>query len=297
MTIACVGITVLDRVSRVHKLPAGGGKYVAHDYFEFGGGPAATAAVAIRRLGMAAEFIGRVGSDDVAKSMMREFDQYGVGHRFVQTFPGASSSFSSILVDDAGERVIVNYQDPALSRDPSWLSAIDVSQFDALLCDVRWHEGALHALGQAKRAGIPSVLDADLTPEDIGDLVALADHVVFSEPGLAKFTQCDDPLEGLRLAQKRTDGKVYVTVGSKGCYWFDEDEGRHQPGFVVDVKDTTGAGDVFHGAFAYGVAKGMATPELVRFASAVAALKCTRFGGRDGVPDLESVSRFLDGMR
>lgn len=293
MTVACVGITVLDRVFRVNHLPKSGGKYVAKDYFEVGGGPAATAAVAIAKLGMNVDYIGRVGSDDVASTMLRELNQYGVGTRHIKTIEAAKSSFSAVLVDDEGERLIVNYQDADLSLESAWLKEINFAQFDSILCDVRWPAGAKHALEQAKSLKIPSVLDADITPEDITNLVELADHVAFSEPGLAKFSQLDDPIEGLRVAQTKTNAKVYVTIGSKGCYWLEGESLHHQSGFKVDVKDTTGAGDVFHGAFAFALAKGMPIKEIVAFSSAVAALKCTKMGGRDGVPDLDTVQAFL----
>jgi sulfofructose kinase len=293
MTVACVGITVLDRVFRVETLPSHGGKFVARDYFEIGGGPAATAAVAVSRLGLPVEFIGRVGSDDVASAIMREFDHYGVGHGFTRIIDKATSSFSAILVDDAGERMIINYQDSTLSRSADWLETVDFSLFETVLCDVRWHEGAAYALREAQKLGTPSVLDADITPQDISDLVALADHVAFSEPGLAKFSHIDDLLSGLRIAQTRTDGKVYVTAGAKGCYWLEDGQLQHAPGFKVEVLDTTGAGDVFHGAFAYALAKGMNTRATARFASAVAALKCTKMGGREGIPDLDTVTAFL----
>jgi len=293
MTIACVGITVLDRVFRVARLPDRGGKFVASDYFEVGGGPAATAAVAVSRLGHSVDFIGRAGHDSVAIAMNEEFQRYGVNTRDLRQFDSATSSFSAILVDDAGERMIINYQDKSLPTDPGWMKEIEFSRYHAVLCDVRWVEGAKYALEQAKQAGIPTVLDADITPDDISELVALADHVVFSEPGLEKFTQQHDPIEGLHIAKSRTNGKVHVTVGSKGCFWLENDILCHKDGFKVDVKDTTGAGDVFHGAFAVAIAEGMPTDQAVQFSSAVAALKCTRFGGRDGIPDRATVDHFL----
>ena len=293
MTVACVGITVLDRVFRVDQLPTSGGKYVAKDYFEVGGGPAATAAVAIAKLGMDVDYIGRAGQDDVAATMIKEFEHYGVGTRLINIIDGAKSSFSAILVDDEGERMIVNYQDQGLSKEAEWLKKINFAQYDSILCDVRWPAGAKYALEQAKALNKPSILDADITPDDISDLVLLADHVAFSEPGLAKFTGLEDPIEGLRVAQTKTNGKVYVTVGSKGCYWLEGETLHHQSGFKVEVKDTTGAGDVFHGAFAFAVAKGMDIKQTVAFSSAVAALKCTKMGGREGVPDFETVQAYL----
>lgn len=289
MTIACVGITVLDRIQRVTQLPTKGGKYVALDYFEVGGGPAATAACTVAKLGKKVDFIGRVGDDSTADTMLNEFVYYGVGIENIIRVPRATSSFSTILVDDEGERMIINYQDDSLLSSIEQLHSVDFSTYKTVLCDVRWIEGAKYALSQAKKLGIPSVLDADICPDSIDELVELADHIAFSEPGLAKFSKVDDPIQGLKNAQKRTKGKVYVTVGSKGCYWLEENHIVHQKGIEVDVVDTTGAGDVFHGALSLAISESMDTREAVAFSNTVAALKCTQLGGREGIPDRKTV--------
>lgn len=293
MTIACVGITVLDRIQRVDNLPTTGGKYVAKDYYEVGGGPAATAAVAVSRLGHRVDFIGRVGQDGVADTMLTELASYGVNVDKAVHIKGASSAFSAVLVDDEGERMIINYQDKSLSRCPKQLESIDFSQYETVLTDVRWPEGAKYALEQAKLHNISTVLDADIAPDPIDELVKLADHVAFSEPGLEKFTGCSDPVEGLKIAKKQTDGKVYVTVGSKGCYWLEGDELCHEPVIKVDVVDTTGAGDVFHGALAVAVAESKQSRESIVFSNTVAALKCTKKGGREGIPTRIEVDQKL----
>ncbi|WP_228481186.1 PfkB family carbohydrate kinase [Vibrio fluminensis] len=293
MTIACLGITVLDRIQRVATLPTTGGKYVAKDYFEVGGGPAATAAVAVAKMGHQVDFIGRVGQDGVADTMLSELASYGVNVNKAVHVAGASSAFSAVLVDDEGERMIINYQDQSLSRDPKQLETIDFSQYKTILTDVRWPEGAKYALEQAKKHNIPSVLDADLSPDPIDELVKLADHVAFSEPGLEKFTGSSDPIEGLKIAKKQTDGKVYVTVGSQGCYWLEGNEICHEPVIKVDVVDTTGAGDVFHGALAVAVAESKQSREAIVFSNLVAALKCTKRGGREGIPARSEVDQKL----
>ena len=291
MTIACVGITVLDRIQRVSTLPTTGGKYVATDYFEVGGGPAATAAVAIAKLGHEVDFIGRVGSDSIADTMLTELAGFGVGVEKVVHIAKANSAFSAVLVDDEGERMIINFQDKSLNRDPKPLELIDFSHYQALLTDVRWPEGAKYALAQAKKLGIPSVLDADITPDPIDDLVKLADHIAFSEPGLAKYTGCSDPVEGLKLAQQQTNGKVYVTVGAQGCYWLENDNIHHEPVVKVKVVDTTGAGDVFHGALTVAIAEAKQSHDAIIFANTVAALKCTKRGGREGIPTRAEVEQ------
>lgn len=137
-----------------------------------------------------------------------------------------------------------------------------------------------------------TVLDGDITPQDISELVALSDHAAFSEPGLARLTGVKEMASALKQAQTLTNGHVYVTQGSAGCDWLENGGRQHQPAFKVDVVDTTGAGDVFHGALAVALATGGNLAESVRFASGVAALKCTRPGGRAGIPDCDQTRSF-----
>ena len=291
--IACVGITVMDRIYYVEGLPTEGGKYVAKRYTEVGGGPAATAAVAAAKLGAQADFIGRVGDDDTGNSLLAELESLGVNTRYTRRYAGANSSQSAIMVDAKGERIIVNYPSPDLLPDADWLKEIDFSQWDVVLADVRWHEGAKQAFTLARQSGVMTVLDGDVTPQDISELVALSDHAAFSEPGLARLTGTTEPDSGLKKAQMLTNGHVYVTRGGEGCDWIKDNAVQHQPGFLVDVVDTTGAGDVFHGALAFSLACGSAQEDAVRFASGVAALKCTRPGGRAGIPDCDQTRSFL----
>ncbi|WP_423061164.1 sugar kinase [Citrobacter portucalensis] len=291
--IACVGIAVMDRIYYVEGLPTEGGKYVAKRYTEVGGGPAATAAVAAAKLGAQVDFIGRVGDDDTGNSLLAELESLGVNTRYTRCYAGAKSSQSAIMVDAQGERIIVNYPSPDLLPDAEWLNEIDFSQWDVVLADVRWHEGARQAFTLARQAGVLTVLDGDVTPQDISELVALSDHAAFSEPGLARLTGINDSGAGLKQAKTLTNGHVYVTRGSEGCDWIKNNTLQHQSGFKVDVVDTTGAGDVFHGALAFSLAGGDAPEEAVRFASGVAALKCTRPGGRAGIPDCDQTRSFL----
>lgn len=291
--IACVGIAVMDRIYYVEELPTEGGKYVAKRYTEVGGGPAATAAVAAAKLGAQVDFIGRVGDDDTGNSLLAELESLGVNTRYTRRYVGAQSSQSAILVDAQGERIIVNYPSPDLLHDADWLNEIDFSQWDVVLADVRWHEGTKHAFTLARRAGVMTVLDGDVTPQDIRELVALSDHAAFSEPGLARMIGINDPVAGLKKAKTLTNGHVYVTRGREGCDWIENNTLQHQSGFTVDVVDTTGAGDVFHGALAFSLADGNTPKDAVRFASGVAALKCTRPGGRAGIPDCDQTRSFL----
>ncbi|EQA5672462.1 sugar kinase [Cronobacter malonaticus] len=292
--IACVGIAVQDRIYTLEALPHEGGKYVAQQYRDVGGGPAATAAVAAARLGAQVDFIGRVGDDATGAQLFAELESLGVNTTRARQITGARSSQSAILVDAAGERVIVNYPSPDLPDDASWLDDIDFGRYDAVLADVRWHDGATRALTLARRAGVMTLLDGDVTPQDIRSLVALSDHAAFSAPGLARLAPGLAPQDALKTTKTLTNGHVYVTLGKEGCLWLENDNTlNRQAGFTVETVDTTGAGDVFHGALAVMLARGESPQEAVRFASAVAALKCTRPGGRAGIPDCDQTRSFL----
>ncbi|MDJ0034673.1 sugar kinase [Pantoea allii] len=291
--IACVGIAVLDRIWYLDTLPHQGGKYVANNYREVGGGPASTAAVAAAKLGAEVDFIGRVGDDDTGKRLLSELNQYGVNTRYTKIYEAARSSQSAILVDAEGERMIANYPSPDLPECADWLTKIEFSQWDAVLADVRWHQGAKRAFILARQQGVPTILDGDVTPQDIGELVALSDHAAFSAPGLQRLTGLEGETAALKKAQLLTNGHVYVTQGVQGCVWLEAGTLQHQPAFEVKVVDTTGAGDVFHGALAFRLAQNGAVAEAVRFASAVAALKCTRPGGRAGIPDYDQTCSFM----
>ncbi|TCP93471.1 sulfofructose kinase [Cricetibacter osteomyelitidis] len=294
MKIACVGIAVQDRIYYVENIPKQSGKFIANNYKDIGGGPAATAAVAIAKLGGSVDFIGRVGDDDVGKTILAELEDYGVNTTLTKIYRNAKSSQSAIIVDKHGERLIINYPSPDLPMDTDWLHQIDFSRYDVILCDVRWHDGAKYALEQGKKLNIPTVLDADVTPQNIESLVALATHSVFSEPGLKKMLpSAKDSIEAIKLASRQCGGYAYVTQGSKGCVWGETNTLHKCNGFKVEAVDTTGAGDVFHGAFALAIAKGYSLVKTIEFSSAVAAQKCTMHGGRQGIPNLQQVDKFI----
>lgn len=291
--IACIGITVQDRIYYVDHIPTTSGKFVANAYKEIGGGPAATAAVAIAKLGGEVDFIGRIGDDNIGKVLLKELESYKVNTKLLKVYENAKSSQSTILVDRQGERLILNYPSPDLLTETVWLDNIDFTQYDAILCDVRWHQGTQYCLNKARQLNIVSILDADLTSQDITPLAQLSDYTVFSEPGLKRMTGQPDLDKALKQASEICRGNVYVTQGNQGCSWIEKNKKYHCESFKVQVIDTTGAGDVFHGAFTFAVANGYSGHKVVEFASAVAALKCTAAGGRDGIPNLVQVNEFL----
>lgn len=300
--VLCLGLTALDQGWSVARLPQGGGKTRAIGHEVRGGGMAATAAVAAARLGAQVQFWGRAGLDDAGRAMREELAGWGVDVRQMRLFEGARSSVSCVIVDAAGERCIVNFRGEGLPADAGWLPLAEVAHADAVLADPRWPEGALALFGAARAAGVPSVLDGDVSDAEVFDqLLPLVDHAVFSEPGLAAYAGRaldDQGLEpALRHALQRGCRVAAVTLGERGVAWHDGHRLQRLPAFGVPVVDTNGAGDVFHGALAYALGLRWPLRDALRFSAAVAALKCTRPGGRAGVPDLAGAMSFLEACK
>lgn len=291
--VFCVGHAVQDFVFSVARLPDRGEKYRAHGFEGVGGGPAATAAVAIARLGGAAVLAARVGADSIAEILVAELERYGVDCRYVRRFAGCASSVSSVMIDAGGERMIVNHLDPQMPCDAQWLPEVRSLSVDAVLGDVRWPQGAASALAQARNAGLPAVLDADKPIPKDGALLATATHIAFSADGLTDYTGDSDPGRALLRVAEGLDAWCCVTVGAEGCYSVSDGALKHHSAHHVAVVDTLGAGDVWHGAFTLALAEGRGERAAVGFASAAAALKVQRFGARAGAPTRAELDRFM----
>jgi len=295
--VICVGHSALDRVFTVDAWPQASAKVRANSLVEVGGGMAANAAVAVARLGGEAHFWGPVGDDSVADSMSAHLRAAGVDVRGLRRFAGLYSSTSAILIDARGERLIVSYRGTALEAPADWLQLDQVGSAGALLADVRWPQGSIAALRAARRAGIPTVIDADTAETaTLQSLAGEAEYAVFSEPGLACFSGAGDIEGGLRRALALGARLAAVTQGERGVCWIEAGQPkglRQLPAFAVPVVDTLAAGDVFHGAFALELARGKVPADALRFAAAAAAIKCTRPGGSSGSPSRDEVERFL----
>ncbi|MEA2011223.1 MAG: PfkB family carbohydrate kinase [Actinomycetota bacterium] len=294
-TVTTVGLAVLDLVFGVEKRPDRGRKVFASSLTEVGGGPAANAAVTIAALGGDARFIGRVGTDSIGDVILGDFDRWGVDRSRVRRITDVPSPVSSVVIEADGERTIVNYTDPRLHAPDDMVTGRDVEGADVVLADLRWPTGGLSALRSAAELGIPSVLDFDETPESgLATALTLPTYIVFSSPALAAVSETSDPTEGLVRIARETNAWLAVTLGARGTLWLDEGTAMHTPSYPIAAVDTLGAGDVYHGAFALGIADSRPIPDVVLRASATAALKCTRFGGRDGIPTRDEVDEFME---
>ena len=283
--VICTGLAVLDHVFYLPEIPKFPIKSFATNYQIIGGGNAATAAVAISRAGGQAIFWGSLGNDLNGDIILSELVEFGVDVEDVKRLNGLNSSVSSVLIDNTGERLITNYTDSKLIKKADWLPLDKLVKSDAVLADLRWQEGAIKTLRRARELGIPAVLDADLAPADLDEeVIKNSTHVLFSELALNKFTQGKSIVEALHLVSEINGGWAGVTEGSAGTRWLDNGKLEHVPAFKVETVDTLGAGDVFHGVFALSLAEGYLESNALIRASAAAALRCSRSGGRKTIP-------------
>ena len=292
--IIAIGHAALDRIYRIEAFPSHPTKVRALEHIEVGGGMAANAAVCMARLGGKVELWSRVGDDSAGQLIRAGLKAEKVDVRYVQQFEDARSSTSAIIVDDKGERLIVNNRDTGMPSSTAWLPLERIKGCGAVLGDIRWLEGLRTLFTRARAEGVPTVLDADLGAREIlPELLALTDYAIFSEPSLAEYPAGTDERTRLRAVANLGVKHAGVTRGEKGYLWLEGGTFHESPAPRVDVIDTTGAGDAFHGAFALMLAEGHASDVCARAASYAAAEKCTRLGGRAGLPDRKRLNALL----
>jgi sulfofructose kinase len=290
--ILCVGALTMDTIFRLEHLPDHSGKFIPLDAVEVAEGMAAAQAASIVRLGGEAALWASAGDDGIGDRLVAQISEAGVDTSRVRLVRGARSGFSSILMDQTGSTIIVPRYDPTITSAPE--AALDLSGITAVMTDVRWPAAAKLALSAAKAAGIPAILDADMAARDVlEDLVKEASHIVASESAAKLLTGAEVPeAAAWRLADEH-GVFVAVTAGAHGCWWTENGDIRHTPAPKIEAIDTLAAGDVFHAGFAVGLTEGWPMERTIAFASAAAAIKCTRFGGRLGAPTRADVEAFL----
>lgn len=291
--VLVTGVSVVDFIFQLEQFPDRPEKYRARDVATVGGGNAANAAVAAARLGGRVMLASRLGDDAVGDMILADINREAVDCRLVKRFAGHRSPLSSIYVNGEGERQIVNFQDREIDTNADWLARDMPQDLDAALADSRWAEGAIATMRAARTLGVPGIIDAEAPIGDAERAMMLATHVAFSAQGLRGYTGCGNLEDGLKSAARRLESWLCVTDGENGVYVRQNDETFHIAAFPVDCVDTLGAGDVWHGAFALRLGEGAGEDEAVRFANAVAAIKCTRFGGRRGTPTREETLAFM----
>lgn len=290
-----LGLNAVDHLIVVPHLPAFNTKleYVSHTIAA--GGQAATAMVALARLGLRARYIGSVGSDDEGRYQIDSLSSESVDVSKLAVIEGADTQSAFILIDQpTGERTIVWRRDARLALDPDRVDRASVTSGRVLHLDGHDTAAAIRAAAYAREAGIPVVLDIDNIYEGADRLLPLVDFLISSGSFPERMTGISDLRSALKTLASTTGARlVGATLGSQGVLAYFRGEFIHTPGFSIDCKDTTGAGDAFHGGFIYGLLEAYSVEETFRFANAVAALKCRKLGARTALPMLEEVNAFL----
>jgi sugar/nucleoside kinase (ribokinase family) len=293
--ILCAGIAVQDIVMRVENFPAPGTKVAASEFIITGGGCAANAAVAVARLKGRVAFAGPLGGTDdaVSNRILADLGNENVDCTGAVRVDGGTASVSLILLDASGEKTIATRRGVNLGRALPKDAAALVADVDAVLVDNRFPEFVTAVCRAARQRKIPVVIDLDQATDVSDPLLALGTHVVSSSEALFGTTGLKEYGAALKKLAGHLSGFLAITDGPHGVYWLEGGEVRHLPAFKVKVIDSLGAGDAFHGGFTLALAEGRALPDIMRFASATAALKCTKFGGAAGAPTRAEVETFL----
>ena len=290
-----VGALTYDTIFQLDTLPVTPGKFLPSAAIQGAAGMASSAATGAKRHGADVSLWATVGQDPIGEILISEMQAEGIDCSRIRRVPGGRSAIAAILIDQHGERLIVPYYDPVTYAAPDQ-HAPAFERFDAILVDTRWPDAAAMALEAAKRHGIPGILDADVAPVAILQrLLPLASHVVASLPAChLLFGAQTKAAEATEHLHATTGVFVAVTDGSHGTFWREKDAPlQHIPSFEVKAVDTLAAGDIFHGVFAAALAEGEKPAQAIKLASAAAAIKCTRFGGRLGAPTRAETFAFL----
>jgi ribokinase len=266
------------------------------------GGLTATALVAASRLGTRCGYAGILGDEELSRFVIERFHEEKVDVTYLRRRPGVRPIHSFIIVDESQKtRTIIYDLEGVCCAQPGWPDETVLRTLRVLYVDHYGIEGMTWAARIAREAGIPVVADFenDSGPGFAG-LLELVDHLIVSREFAEKLTGVVHAPTAMTRLWRKGSHTVVVTCGADGCWFVSDETGSepvHQPAFPVPVVDTTGCGDVFHGAYAAALARESPLLERIRFATAVAAIKATKHGGQAGIPDRRTVEAFLEKHR
>jgi sugar/nucleoside kinase (ribokinase family) len=262
------------------------------------GGLTATALVAAARLGSRCAYAGTLGEDELSAFVLRRLAEEGIDVSLVRRCPGARPIHSTVVVEESRQTRTIFYDlEGVLGAGADWPPEDVIRSARVLYVDHFGVEGMTRAARIAHTVGIPVVADFESNQgPGFPDLLALIDHLIVSDSFALVLTGAASPAEAVTCLGIQQGQVVIVTCGAQGCWYAGTSEAsrpRHQRAFAVPAVDTTGCGDVFHGAYASALARGLDLDERVRFAAAAAALKATQRGGQAGIPTRAAVETFL----
>jgi sulfofructose kinase len=290
-----LGCVSYDMLSVISEMPAWEGVEYIEGFQVQQGGIVATATVAASKLGAPTEFIGGIAKGFQGEFLKDNFRKYGVRCDRIRVFENEASQFTMVLINKTtGQRTFI-INKGVQDRTKLFVEDLDLSGVRFMLFDGYYFETTLRTARQARQRGIVSVTDLaqrNFHPK-IREYLSLIDYPILPEIYVKAFFHLKDPLEAGKQMYHRDNKALIVTCGARGAYIITGEGTDHVPTFKVNPVDTTGAGDVFHGAFAFALWKGYELREAVTFASAVAALKCTKIGGQSGIPNFNETKEFL----
>jgi sugar/nucleoside kinase (ribokinase family) len=290
-----LGLNAVDHLIVVPRFPEFNTKIPFLSHTLAPGGQSATAMVALARLGMRARYIGSVGSDDLGQFQIESLASEGVESSGVKVVEAAESQTAFIIIDEAtGERTILWNRDERLTTRADEVDFDLVTSGRVLLLDGHDVDASIRAAEFARRASVPTVLDIDNLYVGAEQLVPLIDFNICSSDFPKRATGEPDLKLALKKLHEQTGSRfVASTIGRQGAVAYFDGQYIHSPAFEIDCRDSTGAGDAFHGGFIYGLLTGLSVEDTLRFANAVSALKCRSIGARTALPTHEEVTRFL----
>jgi len=294
-----LGVTAIDDLLFVPAYPLPDSKVHVRRVERQCGGLTATALVAAARLGARCAFAGILGDDELSRFVLGRLEEEGVDTAHVCRRESARPVHSVIVVDEVQKtRTIFADMGGAGLDEPLWPAEEVIRSARVLFVDHVGVERMIYGARVARAAGLPVVADLENDEHSrFPELLAQVDHLIVSGDFARKLTGQSDLKEAAQRLWTDSRQAVVVTCGAEGCWYLGADGGgpRHQPAFPVEVVDTTGCGDVFHGAYAAALARAVDLPARVRFATAAAALKATQPGGQAGIPTRPVVEAFLLG--
>jgi sulfofructose kinase len=283
-----VGLNATDTVLVAPRFPSYGGKAPFKQEIISPGGQVASAIVTCRRLGLAAKYIGSVGDDFRGRIQMQSLEESGVDIEHVQIREGCGNQSAYIIIDQTtGERTILWHRPDCLRIEPEQITPEQITC--ARLLHIDGHDTAAveHAARIARGAGIPVSVDVDTIYHGFDRVLPHVDYLIASTNFPEGWTNERDPFKALRLIQKEYGMKLAaMTLGAHGALALSQGRFYYSPAFVINCVDTTGAGDVFHGAFCYGLLQDWPLEKTLDFSNAMGALNCKALGARGGIGTL-----------
>lgn len=288
-----VGLNATDTLIPLAEFPARGSKIEFRPAPLMAGGQTASAVAACQAWGLATRYVGKLGDDDAARLHAREFARLGVDARLIEV-PNAASPQSFILVDGGGERTVLIRRDDRLRLRADDLEREWITNARSLLVDGIEAEAATQSARWAHEAGVPVIADLDEEYSGGDELLETVDYMIVSRDFPARVTGEGDLAVALRGIHSKYGCRLAAaTLGEHGVLAWDGANLVHRAAYRVDVLDTTGAGDIFHAGFIYGLLRGWPLERQLDFACAAAALNCTCQGARGGIRGVADVEALM----